>query len=651
MMLATTPVLLDVESRSRADLKAIGGRRYWEHPSSEILCVAWHDTADGSEGVWLPGDTWQHLGRVLAAHNAHGFDRFALEAYGIAASGWIDTSQLARKAGLPGALDALGVRWCGMPKDTQASRFTRALSSVRRPTKRTATAEHPAIDAADWATMGDDERRARGVLPVITPEVLERVVAYCRSDVAIMVAAWPRLREWLAVDGEIEALDAALNDRGVCFDVALARRLLHEDARCAAAELARASAELGIDAATIAAAARSPERFCAIAGTPDAQAETVDMLLDGSDDAAQHARVYPAAVALARVRRALASIARGKLLAGLARVSDDGRMRDALRYYGAHTGRWSGKGMQLHNLPRPAPRFDGVNVDALAAEVLAGRACDADEIALLVRATLYAPDGYVLIVRDFSSIEARATAWAAGDSAAVDVFRSGRDPYKVAANAIFGVPYDDVAKSQRQIGKVAELACGYGGGPNAFEKMAYTYKLGHALDGLDTRAIVTAWRELHRPIVSLWYACERAFRAACEGRAKYAGPFEFVPDAGRVACFLPSGRPIVYNGAYATEDGIAYTGSRGREHVYGGKLVENAIQALCRDLMCHALLAAERAGLRPVLHVHDEIVCEVDASRADAAGALLQAVMLDLPPWAAGFPIGADGWTGRRYRK
>ncbi len=644
----TAPVLLDFESRSRADLATCGGRRYWEHPSSEALVAVWYDTATGVVGAWTPASAWPHPGRTLAAHNAHGFDRHAAERYGFAAGGWIDTSQLARKAGLPGALDALGERWAGVRKDAEASRFTRSLSSVRRPARG-----EEAISAAAWRELDADAKRERGALPVLDAAGFERVVRYCASDVRIMAETWPRLAQWLDVDADVERVDRVLNDRGVAFDSDLARVLLEQDARCADTAVRLAAGQLGMTPEACAAAARSPAQFCALAGTPDAQADTVATC------------AHP----LARARQALASIASGKLAAGLARVHADGRLRDTLRYYGAHTGRWSGQGMQLQNLPRPARRFadlpadsaipwtldkEGkrhVDVDAYADAALAGAELEADAVALLVRATICASPGNALAVCDYSSVEARATAWAAGDSDAVDVYLSGRDPYKVAASAIFGTPYDQVAGFQRQVGKVSELSAGYGGGPNAFAKMARTYKLD--LAGLDTRGIVDAWRALHRPIVSLWYACERAFRAAANGKRAWAGPFEFVhanaDDA--IACFLPSGRPIVYHEPRIADRDMRYRGTRSEEHVYGGKLVENAIQAFCRDLLADALVRVERAGLNPVLTIHDEIVCDVPAGAVAEAYDELHRAMVTLPPWAAGFPVGADGWTGRRYRK
>lgn len=643
-----SPVLLDVESRSRADLETVGGRQYWTDRTSEILVCVWYDTRDGSVGAWVPGMSWPHHDRILAAHNAHGFDRFALAAYGIHGAGWIDTSQLARKAGLPGALDALGTRWLGLPKDKAASDYTKSLSRVSRPTAKAAKAGGPpAIPIKVWAAMTDDERYEHGVRPEYDAR---RVLDYCASDVAILAGTWDRLAEWLSVDAPAEALDHVLNDRGICFDASLARCLLVNDTRNTEAVIAEVARQFACSPADVRTAA-SPANLCAILGLDNAQASTIE----GID--------HP----LVRVRQAVASIARGKLQAGLARVGADGRLRDTMQYYGAHTGRWSSSGMQLHNLPRPDAKYEdlpedtplpytltkkgerAVDVDALADMVLAGEPCDAETIELLVRATLTASPGHVLVARDFASVEARATAWAARDLDELAVYHNGLDPYKVAASQVYACTYADVTKAQRAIGKICILALGYQGANAAFTKFAKVYRVD--LSALDVGAIVKAWRAAHRQIVNLWYSCERAFRSAVRGTNAFAGPFEFVAGDGAVACFLPSGRPIVYQGAAAHGDrNLTYEG-KCVEHVYGGLLVENAIQGMCRDLMSDALLRAEAAGLNPVLTVHDEIVCDVPEADAERAEQALHACMVTLPDWAAGFPIGADGWRGKRYRK
>lgn len=656
------PILLDVESRSRADLKKIGGRLYWEDPTSEILCAVFWDVGAEEASVWRPGNPVPdgvrralRGGARLGAHNAMGFDRFAVHRqWGVPLDHpWVDTSELARRAGLPGALDALGTLWLGLPKDKDASRFTRGLSTVRRPTKRTAhlAPGGEAISEDEWKTYTASEKRARGVLPEITSEALTRVVDYCISDVEILAHGWSDLESWEGVEDDVERVDRIINDRGVYFDRGLARALLACDEANGAAAVEREAKALRIDPAVLASVVSSPQQFTAATGAPNAQKETVASIAQEGGRAAHYARA----------RQALASIARGKLEAGLVRCSADGRLRDSLRYYGAHTGRWSGRGIQPQNLPRPEDRFEEIShdeLDDLAVAVTEGRHhATQPEIDLLLRATLCAPPGKVLVVEDFSGIEARALAWCADDWDALEVIESGRDPYRVMAATIFGTNYDQIGKpsSERTIGKMAELACGYGMGARKFEMQCGPETLRRA--GVDAQEVVQAWRAQHAPIVHFWRRIERAFIAACEGRVARVDVFSFAPseDGDSVAIFLPTGRPIVYNetklspGKYGPQ--ASYRGLKGREHTYGGKLTENVIQALCRELLAHAFVGCEDRGLHPVLHVHDEIVLEEDEADAEEAREALHEEMMTLPEWAEGFPIGGAGFVGKRYRK
>jgi len=264
-------------------------------------------------------------------------------------------------------------------------------------------------------------------------------------------------------------------------------------------------------------------------------------------------------------------------------------------------------------------------------------------------------------VRDFSGVEARATGWAARDENTLAVFTSGRDPYKAAAVDIYGVAYGDVTTAQRQIGKIAVLALGYQGGPAAFAKFAEGY--GIDFGELDIEGIVAAWRKAHSATVSLWYACQRAFIRAAGGASAWAGPFQFVPssDGEDVAAFLPSGRPVVYRDARilhdetgratCTHSGQVSLGHWGTVYTYGGKLVENLIQAMCRDYLAEVLVDTERDGLDPVLHVHDECVCEVDTAAVGDAEDYLHSRMTAPPKWAPDFPAAASGFVGIRYRK
>jgi DNA polymerase len=655
------PILLDFESRSRADLKRIGGRNYWAHPSTEALCCVLYDTDRGDIEVWERGDPRPAMlerGAPLAAHNARGFDRFAA-----ARLGWgeieIDTSELARAAGLPGALDALATRWLGSAKDKVASKFTKGLSSVRRPTAKTAhrAPGRAAIAAPDWNALSKDAQRERGALPVCGPAEMARVVEYCLSDVEILAHGWPILETWQGIEPDVQRVDRAINDRGVRFDSQLARRLLDEDALNAervCVETARVCGRTPEDVRKI---ARSDSQFPAFTGLPNAQAPVMAEALLGN-------YLTPEARAMCAARDALASIARGKLTAGLCHVSPDGRLRDSLKYIGGHTWRWSHTGMQLGNMARPDKRFEeykAAEIDALVEHVLAGGHIDAAQIDLLVRACLLARDGHTLVTEDFSGVEARALAWAAGDHAEMAIHADGKlDPYKVAASQIFGVRYEGVTKAQRQAGKVAVLACGYGGGAGAIARFAKSLGVDLSAAGVDEQQIVDGWRASHREIVGFWYACERALGAAIEGKRARVSCFEFVPAGGDVAVLMPNGRPLVYNEAKTRrgERGrpeITYMGRESYggypEKLYGGKIVENLIQSMCRELLAEALVQAEDCGLAPVLHVHDEIVCEVPASDADDGAEALHLIMTSVPDWAEGFPLGAAGHVGSRYRK
>lgn len=204
--------------------------------------------------------------------------------------------------------------------------------------------------------------------------------------------------------------------------------------------------------------------------------------------------------------------------------------------------------------------------------------------------------------------------------------------------------------------------CGYGMGAEKFSGTCDKAGVDLVAAGVDADDVVQAWRKMHAPVVKLWRDCEHAFAAACNGKRAAAGPWVYEPHPAAsgsggidVWCVLPGGRPIVYAEARATRDrrgwDLSYQGHLFRDHVYGGLLVENAVQATCRDFLADALVRFERDGLDPVLHVHDEGVCEVDEALGDEGLEYMREIMSDVPEWADGLPIVLDGFTGRRYRK
>lgn len=624
---------LDFESRSRAKLRDIGRRNYWEHPSTEALCCVVYDNETDALNVWTPGNPAPYTAAdTVVAHNWEGFDRFGAARYGWPAARAIDSAMCARRAGLPGGLDQLAQRLLGTTKDKTGNALTLSLSRPSRAKARL------------------------GRLPTVTRDIFTRVVEYCADDVGLMVdlcegdesAGRVGLLDWAGdasdFENQVYAAHLAINDKGIGFDAELATALLRADESNAWRIAEDVGRTLGMTAERVIEIARSPAQFTEMTGEPNAQAETVA------------ACTHP----IARAREALATIAAGKFRAGVARQSPDGRLRDTQRYYGAHTGRWSGAGMQLQNLPRPSDAFEKLDDDAvcrLADAIKAGTAHPTqDEISGLVRSTLAAAPGKRLIARDYSGVEARGLAWAAGDDDAIDVFLSGRDVYKVMASEIFGDDYDSIGKgTKRSIGKIAELACGYGQGHKKFYENNAA-----ALDaaGVSAVEVIRAWRSLHAPIVRFWDRLAKAFIAAAQGRVVRAGPYTFEPGHGSdVLCMLPSGRSIVYPevkvGRGERGPDVSYMSrDRGRVRIYGGMIAENVTQAMCRDLLADAMVQAhDTFGDCLVLSVHDELVIEVDECAAQEADAELSNIFDNIPAWAEGFPVASAGFICRRYRK
>ena len=303
----------------------------------------------------------------------------------------------------------------------------------------------------------------------------------------------------------------------------------------------------------------------------------------------------------------------------------------------------------------------------------------------MLRACFKAAPGHRLVVCDWAQVEARKLAWAAEDDDALHRFRLfdkgdkvNGDPYVAAACSIYGGRPADYfepdpekpgrfkltreGKPKRQVGKSAELGCGYQMGAGGFE--AYATKNGADWDELfpiTPDDVVRAWRTLHAPIVQFWYALQEAFAEVTEsGGELECGPYTIAKIDGLVVNRLPSGRLIAYQGMSCSWEknqwgrevpSLKYRSRKGHEHTFGGKLVENATQASCACLLRRAQVECERIGLPVVLTVHDEIVCEVPEREADDALEALQDIMQDVPAWCEGMPLTATGFHCDRYRK
>jgi DNA polymerase len=402
----------------------------------------------------------------------------------------------------------------------------------------------------------------------------------------------------------------------------------------------------------------------------DLRKDTVAELLHRDD-------LSPEVQRMLEIRQELGKTSTKKYDAIAACVCGDNRVRGLLQFYGANrTGRWAGRLVQVQNLPRTYTQAITVarrlvqeeKVDAL--RLIYGSV--PDTLSQLIRTAFIATPGNVLIDADFSAIEARVISWLAGEEWRLNVFRTHGKIYEASASQMFGVPLEKIKKGNpeyalRAKGKVAELALGYQGGAGALIKMG---ALDMGLTEEELPEIVGRWRTTNRNIVSLWWEMnDAALQVIAQGgvrRVQYvtlAREYDSVQGRSLLTITLPSGRKLYYVDPQLGEnrfggESITYLGMDQstkkwkRIETYGGKLVENCVQAIARDALAEAIQHLEEAGFPIVFHIHDEVVIDIKPFSSDRE--MLRAVtdiMTKPIPWAPGLPLGADGWVGEFFTK
>lgn len=634
---------IDIETYSSNDIKN-GVYKYADAEDFEILLFAY--SVDGGEVECLdltkqdlPDDIREMLfDKEVRKHafNAQ-FERVCLSRYlGVPTyldpSQWQCTMVLAQELGLPSSLErCANYLNLAQEKDAAGKNLIKYFSIPCKPTK----------------VNGGRTRN----LPEHAPEKWQMFIDYCINDVVVEMAIAEKLeaipvneREW-----DYYACDQRINDRGVELDTELVESALY----CKDLKMESLSKELkditGLD-------------------NPNSRAQLLPWLKEKGYSASALTKsdveneIKSASGELKRVlelklQTAMSSLKKYEAMERA--MCSDNRVHGLLQFYGAsRTGRWAGRVVQVQNLARNylSDLDDARNFvkkrDIDAVEILYDSLNDT--LKQLIRTALIAKDGADFYVSDFSAIEARVIAWFAGEKWRLEVFATHGKIYEASASQMFGIPIEEVDKGLRQKGKIAELALGYQGGPGALKQMG---ALNMGLEEGELQGLVDDWRRANPNIVQFWKDVQRAATKALKTRRPIKlGKLTFNYRKGFLLIKLPSGRNLAYarakveSGDYG--DKISYEGQGDKayftkQETYGGKLVENIVQATARDILAEALLRIEEAGHDVVFHVHDEAIIE-------GAGMTIEEVnnlMAQAPDWAEGLPLNSEGYVTKYYMK
>lgn len=637
----------DLESFSSEDIKN-GVFRYVEAPDFEILLMSYAFDDDPVE-VWdfMNEEPPSWLEKVLTdpnvvkvAHNCQ-FERACFhKALGIYSPPvqWMDTMHLAAMNGLPMTLEAAGAALqLEQQKLDTGKALIRYFCKPCAPTK---------------ANGG----RTRN-LPEHAPEKWELFKEYNRRDVEAEREIFIRLRDTKLTPTErrVECLDARINERGVLIDRTLAEQAVHMDEAFKAEHSAEMKKLTGLENPN---SVSQLKAWLAARGLP---AQSLDK--KSMPDLMKRA-IDPTTKRVLALRQMLGKSSTKKYTAMLNAACADGRIRGTLQYYGAaRTGRWAGRIIQPQNFPQNhLDQIDKVRAIVRAGD-LEGLELIYDNIpdvlSQLIRTAIVAAPGHTFLVADYHAIEAVCIAYLADEKWRLDVFAGDGKIYEASYAQAFGVPKESVKKGspERQKGKIMELALGYGGGPGALLAFGAD-KLGLNPDQL--QELVDKWRAASPKITAFWSACERAARNALRnpGRTfKLANGCAYLRDRNALRLILPSGRRLSYWGAWLDEENhIRFMGQNQttrkweKMETWGGRLVENIVQAFARDILAEAMLRLDDAGFPVVFSVHDEVIVEAleSASVAD-----VQRIMAQPVSWAPGLDkyLSADGYATPFYMK
>ena len=489
--------------------------------------------------------------------------------------------------------------------------------------------------------------------PVLYPSKWEMFKAYNKRDVEAEMEIDRKLVKYPVPDFVWEEfyIDQKINDRGIRIDLQLAQNAIALDEHIKVELSAEMCRLTGVE---------NPNSVYQLLKWLEEQGYSSASL--GKEEVAELLKTAEEPVrSVLALRQQLAKSSVKKYTAMTNMACSDDRARGTFSFYGAsRTGRFSGRNIQLQNLPQnhisdlAGTREIIRSGDFELAEMLYDNIPDI--LSQLIRTALVPRDGYKFIVADFSSIEARVLAWLAGETWRMQAFARGDDIYCASASKMFGVPVvkHGINGHLRQKGKVAELACGYGGSIGAMKAMGGSAM---GLSDKELKQIVTDWRAASPNIVKLWYAVDdTAMTAVVQKTTTQTHGIKFIYQNGILFIELPSKRRLAYirpqidvnrfGGDSLTYEGVGTTKKWERLETYGSKIVENIVQGIARDLLCHSMKTLSHCFI--VAHVHDELIIEAD-KRMSVEAVCEQ--MAWVPDWAAGLLLRADGFDCEFYQK
>jgi DNA polymerase len=653
-------LFIDVETYSSVDIKESGAYKYIESPDFEILIIGYalNDNPvkiiDLAQGEEIPEEFEEALldqDCIKVAHNAV-FERLSFKriGYNIPAEQWYCTSVKAAYCGLPLSLDEVSKALNLTDKKLDTGKALIKYFSC--PCKATRI----------------NGMRTRNY-PEHAPEKWEMYKEYNKYDVLAEREIFHRLEKYEIpeIERKMYVLDQNINDRGILVDIELAKSAIDVDNTYTSILVQQAQQLTGL---------KNPNSPTQIRKWIEDKTSNVVLSLskESMPDLMKEFADYPDIIEMLNIRKKLSKTSIKKYYAMLNCAMKDHRVRGTFQFYGANrTGRWAGRLLQLQNLsknhishieiPREMIRArDWESVEMMYDDV-------ADILSQLVRTALIAPSGKVFSVADFSAIEARVISWLANEKWRMDVFHGDGKIYEATGAKMFNVPISAITKGSvlRDKSKISELALGYEGSLGALKRMGGE-RMG--LSDTEMMSLVRKWRSANPAIVDMWKEIDEASKEA----VRYQRPVSctcrniiFDCDGEFMTIQLPSGRKLFYYGPKFKDKKIGrstmptrvlcYQGvvqetkQWGEIDTYGGKLTENIVQAISRDLLGNSMLNLEANGYYPVCHIHDEILSEVPEKNAQAYYGEMASIMGTPPEWASDLPLRADGYITPFYLK